>query len=515
MSELQSLLQRHFQYETFRPGQKDIIQSVLEGKNVVGILPTGAGKTLCYHLPAKVIQGMTIIVSPLLSLMEDQVHQLRASGEKNVVQLNGFMTKKEKNFVLNALNVHSMLYVSPEMISNPYVLSYLQNVPIGLFVVDEAHCISQWGHEFRTDYLRLKDVLQALRNPRCLALTATATKIVEEDIITHLNMENPRVHRFSVDRKNIKYFMKGTTTINEKEEQFFHTLHVTSKPAIIYTSTRHEAERICHKMKEKGYGKTAFYHAGMGKEERLLVQHQFLNGELDYICSTNAFGMGINKPNVRTVIHLHIPSSIEHYVQEVGRAGRDGKDSVAVLIYGPDDRYIPISFIENEFPTENELNVWLQSWKGMDNVRTVKTSEVKNMFFIDETKWRMVLYYLELEQVVQGEDIILNRLTNQMLERLNKHFLNRKREKLALFHQFEAFISSGSCIREGLLQHFGEKPTEHMEYCCEKCGLSLEMVVGEPKNEATSKMERPLATSWQEKLKAILLPQSGGDCVEK
>lgn len=511
---LEYILQKHFQYDTFRPGQKEIIQSVLEGKNVLGILPTGTGKTLCYHLPAKVIRGMTIIVSPLLSLMEDQVHQLRANGEKNAVQLNGFMSNKEKNYILQSLNERSMLYVSPEMFRNKYVLSYLENIPIGLFVVDEAHCISQWGHEFRTDYLRLKDVIKQLNNPPCLALTATATKRVEEDIITQLNMENPVVHRFSVDRKNIKYFVNEVFSAKEKEERLFQLLNIVKSPAIIYTATRHEAESLCHKMRTNGYKRTAYYHGGMGKDDRLLVQHQFLNGELDYICATNAFGMGINKQDVRTIIHFHIPSSIENYVQEVGRGGRDGNDSLAILIFAKEDRIIPISFIENEFPSENELDVWLSSIKNIYNGQRINETVVKNMFLIDETKWRMVLYYLEEERVVVGNEIMIDRITNEIIVKLKNHFKKRKQEKLHHFQQFETFLASKRCIREGIVRHFGEQFIPKLDHCCGNCGLSVESVIANQLDQKLTKDDN-VTMSWQEKLKAILLPHHGGNHFEK
>lgn len=510
MSQLLKQLNKYFQFDSFRPGQEEIIQSIIAGHDVLGILPTGAGKSLCYLLPAKIVSGMTIVVSPLLSLIEDQVHQLRAKGEKNAVQLNGFMTNNEKNYILSRLHKGSILYISPEMLSNKYVLSYLKRLPIGLFVIDEAHCISQWGHEFRTDYLRLKDIRIELNTPPCLALTATATPQVEEDIINRLQMTQPVIHRHSVDRQNISYFVKRTESMAEKEEFFFHYLEKLVGSAIIYVATRKETENICEKMKEKGYEKVAFYHGGMEKGERLLVQYQFLQGELDYVCATNAFGMGINKADVRSVIHLHLPSSMEQYVQEVGRAGRDGEKSIALLLYESQDREIPLSFLENEFPSEKELTVWFQTMQGMetDQDKRLHTSVIQKMFSVDETRWRMVLYYLERKAIVINNEILVDRLTKDLLAQLNKHFLNRKKVKLGRFREFERMLSSQACIRTSILQYFGEELMKKQDPCCTNCGASLEKMTGEWERKAS--LGKSKSASWQEDLAAILLPHLGG-----
>ncbi|MDQ0257676.1 ATP-dependent DNA helicase RecQ [Evansella vedderi] len=505
MINLTELLKSKFGHDQFRPGQEEIIQSVLSKRDVLAILPTGAGKTLCYHFPAKLMEGMTIVVSPLLSLMEDQVHQLRAAGDKNVVQLNGLLTFEEKKRILRSLNKNSILFISPEMLTNDLVIRRVSGIQIGLFVVDEAHCISQWGHEFRTDYLRLHEVKERIGNPPCLALTATATSQVEEDIIKKLAMEQPVIHRFSVNRKQIKLITVEAFDKTEKLDLFFEHLKRLVKPAIIYTSTRKEAVAMAETMKEKGYVDVAFYHGGMTKEDRLLIQHQFLNNEINYICSTNAFGMGINKPNVRSVIHLHIPPSIEQYVQEIGRAGRDGQESTALLLYTKEDRAVPMAFIDQEFPTERELKTWFSVLKGWNPTTPLVDSsvmeELQRVLFIDETRWKMLLYYFRKFGALDDKHIHMERVNDQLFKKLYQHFLSRRKHKENNFYQIESLLNGKECIRKGVLQYFGEEMTGTLKKCCSNCGLTIENY---PLNDY-SQDENTFA-SWQEELENILVP---------
>ncbi|MFA9556111.1 ATP-dependent DNA helicase RecQ [Evansella sp. AB-rgal1] len=505
MTKLTTVLHEHFGFTEFRPGQEEIITSVLHGKDVLAILPTGGGKTLCYHLPAKLTKGLTLVISPLLSLMEDQVHQLRAQGDKDVVQLNGTLTFEEKKSVIANLNEKTILFISPEMLTNEYVARKLKRIHVGLFVVDEAHCISQWGHEFRTDYLRLKDIKEMVGSPPCFALTATATIEVQEDIISRLSMKDLVVHRFSVNRPQIKYNVYQTESNKEKKNRFFEILKVVEKPAIIYTATRNEAFQLAVEMKKRDYQDVAFYHGGMSKEDRLLVQHQFLRDELTYICCTNAFGMGINKPNVRTVLHYHLPNSIEQYVQEVGRGGRDGNECMAILLYTKEDRHVPISFIEREFPTPEELKVWFQVINNCYKTKQKFDSSIQQLLLIDDTRWKMLLFYLEKLNVLKGK-VVIKEINEDSKLRLNHYFQQRKKNKLQRFHQLEQILSDNFCIRTAILNYFGEKNGKSPLVCCSVCGITLKK---SSENNRKS-MKEPEIVTWQEQLKSILLPSTGG-----
>ncbi|SDZ68809.1 ATP-dependent DNA helicase RecQ [Evansella caseinilytica] len=508
-TELEHVLEENFGFTHFREGQKEIILSVMKGRNVLAILPTGAGKTLCYHFPAKLLDGITIVVSPLLSLMEDQVHQMRASGEKAVVQLNGLLSFTEKEQVLSELHHRSIVFVSPEMLANDYLLKKLRHWKVGLFVVDEAHCISQWGHEFRTDYLRLSDARAALGEPPCLALTATATAEVEKDILGCLAMENAVVHRFSVNRPQIKYFIEECASEEEKQSRFREYITQVASPAIVYTGTRNDAVQLSNEIRETGISSTAYYHGGLAKEERLLIQRQFLHDELRVICATTAFGMGINKPDIRTVVHMHLPSSIEQYVQEVGRAGRDGKESAALLLYTKADRYRPLSFIEQEFLTEKELSALFRVLKGSGG--TVAIKDIPAMLQLDETVWRMVMYYLEKAAAVKAGRIAAERLNEELLATLHEHFTKRRRQKQSLFLQLERLFTENSCIRSGILAYFGENQHTSPAFCCSACGFRFTDMPGfDPHPRPADESGKSNEITWQEELQHMLLPHKRG-----
>jgi ATP-dependent DNA helicase RecQ len=416
------------------------------------------------------------------------------------------LTFEERKHVLNEINADTMLFLSPEMLANRKLLQRLATVKTGLFVVDEAHCISQWGHEFRTDYLRLKEVIEFLGNPSCLALTATATRKVERDIIGQLEMEDPVIHRYSVNRKHIKFFVQKAETKQLKLEYLQNCLETLETPAIIYAPTRNETISLSRYIGSLNAGLTAYYHGGMSKEDRLLVQHQFLNNELDIICATSAFGMGINKPDIRTVIHMHLPPSAEQFVQEAGRAGRDEAESAAVIIYTDEDKYIPLSFIDQEFPEEHELMVWLRTLKqlGQSNVSLPGDGEMSKILQAEEAQWKMLKYYLEKENILSGPVINWRGISEQLFNKLNRHFTNRKLEKGRKFDDMESLVQGNTCIRSGILRYFDEEKGAGIEKCCSACGLSINDVFSNKNMQGNRRL--PIEQNgWKEELAQLLI----------
>lgn len=261
---LESQLLKQFNIKSFREGQEEIIGDVIGGKDVLGILPTGSGKSLCYQLPATIMEGVTIVVSPLISLMQDQVKQLKATGFKSVIALNSFMEPKEKKRVFQHLNEYKLIYVSPELLQQQEVIHYFKNIKISLFVIDEAHCISQWGHEFRPDYLRLGFVLDVMNNPTVLALSATATKEVQKDIIQSLNRPNIQKHIYPMDRENIAFTVQKVDRDIEKQDIIVKILKQHRVPTLIYFSSKRKTEEIAAFLtKNVPTHRIAFYHGGM------------------------------------------------------------------------------------------------------------------------------------------------------------------------------------------------------------------------------------------------------------
>ncbi|WP_096434829.1 RecQ family ATP-dependent DNA helicase [Alteribacter populi] len=504
MSELlESQLWEWYEYPAFRPGQKEIIQDVLKRNDVLAVLPTGTGKTLCYQFPSRLLPGITVVVSPLLSLMEDQVHQLKAYGEKGAVALNSHVPINDRNRIVSTLTNRSLLYVSPEMLQNEWLQSALHMRTVGLFVVDEAHCISQWGHEFRTDYLKLADVRKKLNNPPCLALTATATKNVQDDIVKHLCLANVRKHLYSVDRPNIALHVSKVTSDSEKKEQLVNVVKNLKKPGVIYTGTRLEAESVATLISQSNV-KAAFYHGGMTKEDRLLVQQQFIRDELDIVCCTNAFGMGINKENVHFVIHYHLPQSVEHYVQEIGRAGRGGEQSLALLIYQEEDRFLPLSFIDREVPVKEELEGFFYYFQSLKQTGQTQLpfEEFAITFRLEETQKRLLYFHFERLSILEGNSISLQRIDDSCKKELEVRFKQRQNEKRNQFLRLETLLNSErECLRKGVLVYFDEELAPFSGPCCSTCGSRPEDFYTNVTNEGDEK-KRP--ASWEKLLIEIL-----------
>src|SRR5699024_4983258 len=449
-------LQEYFHYDSFREGQKEIIHDILDGEDVLGILQTGAGKSLCYQLPALLLDGITVVISPLISLMIDQVRDTKAYYYKQVAALHSLQSWQDRQTILRSLSSYQLLYISPELVQQPTIIQLLQKRKVSLFVIDEAHCISQWGHDFRQDYLRLHTVITQLENPTILALTGTATEEVQADIIQQLKRKTLKVHRFQVERDNIALFVQQIDG-NEKDkldalQNITDNYHL---PTIIYFSSRKKAEEVAVYLQDVyAEHSIAYYHGCMEPLDRLQVQQQFMHDQISIICSTSAFGMGINKKNIRLIIHYHPPSEIESFIQEIGRAGRDGIQSVSILLYRTGDIQVPFQLITQEMPSREEMRYVLRM---LENYRVKQIAlpstleEVEAIFQLNETKWKMLYYQFESRGMIQDNHVLGEKA--RLFEAANEiwTFIERRQQiKQGKIFEMLAYIESESCLNKQL-----------------------------------------------------------------
>lgn len=361
---MNELLKKYFGYDEFRPGQREIIQKVMEHEDVLGIMPTGSGKSVCYQLPALMLDGLTIVVSPLISLMKDQVdaaNQLGIAATFINSSLNGYETARR--FQELEQREIQLLYVAPERFIMPDFIRSMQHWNVQLLAIDEAHCISQWGHDFRPSYLQMAEKLNELiQRPIIVALTATATIAVAEDIKRLLKIPIKNHIQTGFVRENLRL---QVIKDQKKEQYLVEYLRMNQKQSgIIYAATRKEVDRIYHLLKKFGFN-AGRYHGGMSERERTEMQEAFLYDRVELLVATNAFGMGINKSNIRFVIHYQIPGSLEAYYQEAGRAGRDGLLSDAILLFAPQDIQIQKFFIQQSQREDSQKQKEYEKLKAM------------------------------------------------------------------------------------------------------------------------------------------------------
>jgi ATP-dependent DNA helicase RecQ len=349
-----AVLKEIFGFDSFRPGQEDVIRAVLDGRDTLAVMPTGGGKSLCYQVPALMQESLTVIVSPLISLMKDQVDSLLQSSVAEAATLHSGLSPEERWEVERRVRTGEirMLYVAPERLRSLEFVLALRRAGVGLFVVDEAHCISEWGHNFRPDYLFLPRAIRDLGSPPVLALTATATPRVREDILRSLRMRDPEVVVTSFNRPNLTYRVVAARKKSSKLPLILQTIRRCPPPGIVYATTRKECEELAAELCRAGV-QAAAYHAGLPTSQRTEVQERFMTDELPVVVATIAFGMGVDKPNVRFVIHSSVPGSLPAYIQEAGRAGRDGEPSECAVVFRPADlgrrkRLITVNAIDGD-----------------------------------------------------------------------------------------------------------------------------------------------------------------------
>ena len=402
LSDPRVALKEHFGYDDFRVGQREVVEKLLSGKNLLGTFPTAFGKSICYQLPGLMLPGLTVIISPLISLMKDQVDTLQDKGINLVGLLNSSLTAEEYQQELKRLEDGEikLLYVSPERFRSRRFLNTLKAHKVSLFVVDEAHCISQWGHDFRPDYIALRTAIQAV-NPGAVALfTATATPEVREDIVNQLKVSKCETLTQSVERPNLRFSVCEVPGEPEKYQLLTKQLEQHTGKGIVYAGTRRQTEEIAEHLKQESY-RVDFYHGARAESERTRVQDAFFDDTetgIEIVVATNAFGMGIDKPDIRYVIHWTIAGSLEHYYQEAGRAGRDGGESQCILFFCSGDRRLQEYFIEESAPNKPDLLKLLKLIEDSPSVgkfRLVKVQEMESASDVDESKIRVGISYLE------------------------------------------------------------------------------------------------------------------------
>jgi ATP-dependent DNA helicase RecQ len=349
--DLEQTLQESFGLERFRPGQREVIETVLAKRDVLCVMPTGGGKSLCYQLPALLMPGVTLVVSPLIALMKDQVDALAVRGLRATL-INSTLDATEQAARLAEIEMgrFQLVYVAPERFRSGRFVEAIRRVKPALVAIDEAHCISEWGHDFRPDYSRLGQARRAMGMPPCIALTATATDIVRKDISQQLDLKDPAQFVTGFDRPNLSYRVIQTRRDGDKLAALAEMLAIEPGPAIVYASSRKRCEEVGPYVERDLRRSVAIYHAGLERDARTIAQDRFMGGEAQTVVATNAFGMGVDKADIRSVIHYNMPGTLEAYYQEAGRAGRDGGASQCVLLYSPSDRFLQEMFIENENP---------------------------------------------------------------------------------------------------------------------------------------------------------------------
>jgi ATP-dependent DNA helicase RecQ len=488
---LHAALHEYFGFDRFRPGQEEACAAAMAGRDVLVVMPTGSGKSLCYQLPALLRDDLTIVVSPLVALMQDQVEALHARGLADRVAL----VNAQQDSYTNARVIDraragelKLLYVAPERFSSPGFAKHMSQVDIGLFVVDEAHCVSQWGHDFRPDYFRLADAARYLEADAIVASTATATPRVAADIVRRLKLDDAARVSTGFDRPNIS-FCAVRPGPSEKHSLMVGALSEDDAlPAIVYAGTRAGSDELAERLREDLGVRAEAYHAGLDRQTRAEVQRRFLNDETQIVVATNAFGMGVDKPNVRTVIHASTPASLEAYYQEAGRAGRDGAPAQALLMAENRDKALHVHFIKQGEIDERlparlaallERSVPEMELPGMAAPRyDMETDAVCRALGCDSDQLRALIGHLARAGVLQPAPSSMERVSGRILSdydgraeaTVRTSMGDASRARWQQYRDIWAFVEGDDCRRRKILQHFGDPAPPLAEGpCCDVC----------------------------------------------
>ena len=472
---LDRVAREKFGYEKLRPAQEEVVRTLLDGHDVLAVMPTGSGKSAIYQIAGDLLDGATVVVSPLIALQKDQVDGIADTDLRGAMLLNSSLTKTQRREAFGRLRADRLEYLllAPEQLLNDETLAELEAHPPSLFVVDEAHCVSEWGHDFRPDYAKLGKVVDALaeahparRRPRILALTATAAPKVREDLVERLGMRESRTIVTGFDRPNIFLEVEPVPDVATKDRLLADRVRKVGRPCIVYVATHAHAEACAELLNEDNID-AGVYHGGLNKAERAAAQDAFMDGGRDVIVATNAFGMGVDKPDVRGVVHYDAPDSIDAYYQEVGRAGRDGEPSSALMLFRPEDLGIRRSLSAGTKVGDDEAERVL---KVVRQRGTVEFDALAEKVDLSAGKLSLILDLFEragaVETSLEGEvtsvgdaalaDAVRDVVTEQEL------FRDSRRGRV---DQIRDYAQTHDCRRRYLLRYFGDADAEPCGHC--------------------------------------------------
>ncbi len=468
---LYKYLREYFGHDDFRPGQRQVVESILRGENAVAVFPTGSGKSLCYQLPAVMFSGTTLVISPLISLMKDQVDQLSQRGIPSTF-ISSILSEEELAGRLDNLRrgKYKIVYIAPERFYSEGFIDTLKGLKVPFVAVDEAHCISQWGHNFRPAYLKVKDLIEQVGSPVVAAFTATANRHVQQDIIRLLNLKKYRLFVSGFDRPNLEFRVE-----RPRDKQGFILKYVrknSGKAGIIYAATRKAVEDLYNLLVSKGIP-AGMYHAGLSSRDRVMAQEDFAQGKTSVMVATNAFGMGIDKSDIRYIIHYNMPRSLEYYYQEVGRAGRDGKMACCILLYSEDDYHLNRALININYPSvtlvESVYNRVLEAGgKGITLDALLKGNISKQILHSALRK------LIEYNYVKLKSGVVYPFLNGRKFELTQEEIDQHKKVELEKLDKMVEYCLSKRCLRYNILEYFNEEPTFTKCGNCSVCGSAAD-----------------------------------------